>query len=141
MSPIETVPTGFLKNLPHRFDAAGVDACRGGATFESLNPATEELICSCANAQAEDVDKAVAAARAWCGKSQLSGHVRDDTGVRFRRYTVRSEGITSCGHTCNRQPHLRFTGKRCYLIILDPPSFARAIYLSIYLSLVCCFRL
>ncbi|CAM9460686.1 unnamed protein product [Ectocarpus sp. 6 AP-2014] len=36
----------------------------GGATFECLNPATEELICSCANAQAEDVDKAVAAARA-----------------------------------------------------------------------------
>lgn len=38
---------------------------RGGSTFENLNPATEELICHCPNAQAEDVDEAVAAARAW----------------------------------------------------------------------------
>ena len=38
---------------------------RGGSTFENLNPATEELICRCANAQAEDVDEAVAAARGW----------------------------------------------------------------------------
>ncbi|CAN0270524.1 unnamed protein product [Pylaiella littoralis] len=36
----------------------------GGSTFDNSNPATEELICSCANAQPEDVDEAVAAARA-----------------------------------------------------------------------------
>lgn len=38
---------------------------RGGSTFKNLNPATEELICHCPNAQPEDVDEAVAAARAW----------------------------------------------------------------------------
>lgn len=38
---------------------------RGGATFESLNPANEEVIAICASGQAEDVDAAVKAAKAW----------------------------------------------------------------------------
>ncbi len=40
-----------------------VDA-RSGATFTSINPATEEAICEVASAEAADVDAAVAAARA-----------------------------------------------------------------------------
>ncbi|CAM9389454.1 unnamed protein product [Sphacelaria rigidula] len=37
----------------------------GGATFESINPATEEVLATCSSAQAQDIDDAVKSARAW----------------------------------------------------------------------------
>ncbi|MCM2315958.1 MAG: aldehyde dehydrogenase family protein [Thermoanaerobaculia bacterium] len=43
-----------------------VDA-RSGATFASVNPATEETICDVASAESADIDAAVAAARAQLG--------------------------------------------------------------------------
>lgn len=53
-------------------DGAWVDA-ENGATFTTTNPATGELLATCANASAADVDRAVAAARkafpAWAAKS------------------------------------------------------------------------
>ena len=49
-----------------------VDA-ENGATFETHNPATGELLALCANASAKDVDRAVKAAAAaqpaWAAKS------------------------------------------------------------------------
>eukprot|EP00903_Cladosiphon_okamuranus_P008338 g8021.t1 len=51
-------------STPHLFINGQWQDAGGGSTFENLNPATEELICHCPNAQAEDVDEAVAAARA-----------------------------------------------------------------------------
>ncbi|PXY33195.1 betaine-aldehyde dehydrogenase [Prauserella sp. PE36] len=54
--------------LPHRLFVAGEWRDGGGGTFADLNPATEEKLTDVAAASAEDVDAAVAAARA-----QLSG--------------------------------------------------------------------
>ena len=58
-----------------------------GATFESLNPATEEVLCEVALANAEDVDRAVRAARNaydsnW---SELSGRERGKYLYRIAR--------------------------------------------------------
>ncbi|MFF5992695.1 phenylacetaldehyde dehydrogenase StyD [Prauserella flavalba] len=54
--------------LPQRLFVAGEWRDGGGGTFADLNPATEEKLADVAAASAEDVDAAVAAARA-----QLSG--------------------------------------------------------------------
>ena len=47
----------------------------GGETFETTNPATGEVLARCADASADDVQKAVDAARAafpaWAAKSAL----------------------------------------------------------------------
>lgn len=56
----DTSLPSFLPSSP-----ALVFADRGNATFDNINPATEELICKCPNAQPEDVNDAVAAARKW----------------------------------------------------------------------------
>ncbi len=54
---------GFLKQ-PHRLliDGAWVDA-KSGKTFDTINPATEEVLTSVALGDAADIDAAVAAAR------------------------------------------------------------------------------
>ncbi len=46
------------------FIAGSFTASSDGATFESVNPATGEILCAVAHCTAEDVDIAVAAARA-----------------------------------------------------------------------------
>ena len=56
---------GFLNGKPKQLwiDGAWVDSA-SGRTFETLNPATEEVLANIALAGAEDVDRAVKAARA-----------------------------------------------------------------------------
>jgi acyl-CoA reductase-like NAD-dependent aldehyde dehydrogenase len=59
----------FIEQGPHKLLIGGewVDAA-DGQTFETLDPATGDVICSIAQAGTEDVDRAVAAAAAALGK-------------------------------------------------------------------------
>src|SRR3989442_12660030 len=55
---------GFLKGQPKKLFIGGrwVEAA-GGKTFETINPATGEVLARVAEGGAEDIDRAVAAAR------------------------------------------------------------------------------
>ncbi len=56
---------GFIERAPHSLLIGGEWAeAADGSTFETIDPATGEPICSVAEAGPEDVDRAVAAARA-----------------------------------------------------------------------------
>ena len=66
-----------------------VDA-ENGATFETHNPATGELLALCANASTKDVDRAVKAAAAaqpaWAAKSPAErANILLKIAYRFRR--------------------------------------------------------
>ena len=62
LQAIRTLPRAGILDVKLFIDGAYVDA-RAGKTFESVNPATGEVIARVAEADARDVDRAVAAAR------------------------------------------------------------------------------
>ena len=76
----------FVEAAPHKLliGEEWVEAA-SGETFETIDPATGDVICEVAKAGAEDVDRAVKAAQA-----ALDGPVERDAGLRARAADARS---------------------------------------------------